>query len=53
MTEIEQAGLRRIACEQGLVGVLSSSKEGYSNDELRNARNSVFQAYVGFALGGK
>lgn len=28
------------------------AKNGYSNDELRNARNSVFQLYVGFALGG-
>jgi hypothetical protein len=28
------------------------AKEGYSNDELRNARNSVFQLYVGYALGG-
>jgi hypothetical protein len=29
------------------------AKEGYSNDEFRNARNSTFQAYVGFMLGGK
>ncbi|MBJ6145935.1 porin family protein [Hymenobacter sp. BT559] len=29
------------------------AKDGYSNDEFRNARNSTFQAYVGFMLGGK
>jgi hypothetical protein len=29
------------------------AKEGYSNNEFRNARNSTFQAYVGFMLGGK
>lgn len=29
------------------------AKDGYSNDEFRNARNSAFQAYVGFMLGGK
>jgi hypothetical protein len=29
------------------------AKEGYSNNEFRNARNSAFQAYVGFMLGGK
>jgi hypothetical protein len=29
------------------------AKDGYSNNEFRNARNSTFQAYVGFMLGGK
>ncbi len=29
------------------------SKDGYSNNEFRNARNSTFQAYVGVLLGGK
>lgn len=29
------------------------AKDGYSNNEFRNARNSAFQAYVGFLLGGK
>ena len=29
------------------------SKDGYSNNEFRNARNSAFQGYVGFMLGGK
>lgn len=29
------------------------AKDGYSNNDFRNARNSVFQAYVGFLLGGK
>jgi opacity protein-like surface antigen len=29
------------------------AKDGYSSDEFRNARNSAFQAYVGFMLGGK
>jgi hypothetical protein len=28
------------------------AKDGYNNNELRNARNSVFQAYVGYMLGG-
>ncbi len=28
------------------------AKDGYNNNELANARNSVFQAYIGFALGG-
>lgn len=28
------------------------AKDGYSNNEFKNARNSVFQAYVGFLLGG-
>ena len=29
------------------------AKDGYSNNEFRNARNSTFQAYVGYMLGGK
>lgn len=29
------------------------AKDGYSNNEFRNARNSTFQAYVGVLLGGK
>jgi hypothetical protein len=29
------------------------AKDGYSNNEFKNARNSAFQAYVGFLLGGK
>ena len=29
------------------------AKDGYSNDEFRNARHSTFQAYVGVLLGGK
>ena len=29
------------------------AKDGYSNNDFRNARNSAFQAYVGFLLGGK
>jgi hypothetical protein len=29
------------------------AKDGYSSNEFRNARNSAFQAYVGFMLGGK
>jgi hypothetical protein len=29
------------------------SKDGYSNNEFRNARNSAFQGYIGFVLGGK
>jgi hypothetical protein len=29
------------------------AKDGYSNNEFKNARNSVFQAYVGVLLGGK
>ena len=29
------------------------AKDGYSNNDFKNARNSVFQAYVGFLLGGK
>jgi hypothetical protein len=29
------------------------AKDGYSNDDFRNARNSTFQAYVGVLLGGK
>ena len=29
------------------------AKDNYSNNEFRNARNSTFQAYVGFMLGGK
>ncbi len=28
------------------------AKDGYSNNDFRNARNSAFQAYVGFLLGG-
>ena len=31
----------------------SYAKDGYSNDEFRNARHSTFQAYVGVLLGGK
>lgn len=29
------------------------AKDGYSNNDFRNARNSAFQAYVGVLLGGK
>ncbi len=29
------------------------AKDGYSNNDFRNARNSTFQAYVGVLLGGK
>ncbi|QKG52192.1 porin family protein [Hymenobacter sp. BRD67] len=29
------------------------AKDGYSNNDFKNARNSVFQAYIGFLLGGK
>jgi hypothetical protein len=29
------------------------AKDGYSNNEFKNARHSTFQAYVGFLLGGK
>lgn len=29
------------------------AKDGYSNNDFRNARNSVFQAYVGFLLRSK
>jgi hypothetical protein len=29
------------------------AKDGYSNNDFKNARNSAFQAYVGFLLGGK
>jgi len=28
------------------------ARDGYSNNEFRNARNSVFQLYVGYVLGG-
>ena len=28
------------------------AKDGYSNNDYKNARNSVFQAYVGFLIGG-
>jgi|GEM_PF-315339 len=46
--------------EQGfLIGVRYNgaftdfSKDGYSNNDFRNARNSAFQGYVGFLFGGK
>lgn len=29
------------------------AKDGYSNNDFKNARNSAFQAYIGFLLGGK
>ncbi len=29
------------------------AKNGYSNNDFKNARNSVFEAYVGVLLGGK
>ncbi|RZL09178.1 MAG: PorT family protein [Hymenobacter sp.] len=29
------------------------AQDGYSNNDFRNARNSAFQAYVGFLLGSK
>jgi hypothetical protein len=29
------------------------ARNGYSNDEFRNARHSTFQAYIGVLLGGK
>jgi hypothetical protein len=29
------------------------AKDGYSNNEFRNARHSTFQAYIGVLLGGK
>jgi hypothetical protein len=29
------------------------AKDGYSNNDFRNARNSTFQAYVGVLLSGK
>jgi opacity protein-like surface antigen len=31
----------------------SYARDGYSNDEFRNARHSTFQAYVGFMLSSK
>ena len=53
------AGLGFQANQGFLIGVRYNgaltdfAKDGYSNNELRNARNSTFQAYIGFLLGGK
>ncbi|NML63998.1 PorT family protein [Hymenobacter sp. RP-2-7] len=53
------AGLGFQANQGFLIGVRYNgaftdfAKDGYSNNEFRNARNSAFQAYIGFLLGGK